>query len=203
MRCNKRVRCSAALGISLTLSNDRSKVRCVRLLLRNFGRWCVARSLLVQSSLFSPISRILLLSYRLSRFSSLFLVTRPWILGFNQEPVDTRFANSRAAVLNCSTKAEPAANVTWRYASGDQQLITTNTTLRYVLPNGSLYFPSFPKEKFDPSVHEAAYQCLAENKAGVVVSRTARLRAGGLGRALYRTLVHVWRQRWQWWCLDG
>lgn len=113
-------------------------------------------------------------------FSLCFLLpaaAEPWTLGFAQEPADTQFAHTRNAVLNCVVAGNPKPSVTWRLAR--TKIVVTNITgLRYVMANGSLVFPPFLPDKLDTSVHQADYQCLAENKLGSLISRAAKLRAG-------------------------
>lgn len=49
---------------------------------------------------------------------------------------------------------------------------------RELLPNGSLYFPPFPAEDYNPELHSATYRCRATNPAGSIISRDCKLRAG-------------------------
>lgn len=102
----------------------------------------------------------------------------PWALRFIEEPADTHFAHTRSAILNCKVEDRPRAQIMWRVA-GSEQVINSNITgMRYVLTNGSLYFPAFSNDIFSPSVHRADYECLAKNQVGLIVSKIAKLRAG-------------------------
>ena len=72
----------------------------------------------------------------------------------------------------------PKAQITWHVAHSGHVNISNITGVRYILPNGSLYFPAFSESSFNPSVHRADYQCIAKNNVGTVVSKIAKLRAG-------------------------
>ena len=107
-------------------------------------------------------------------------------LRFIEEPADTQFAHTRSAVLNCRVEDRPRANITWKIARSDHVINSNITGVRYILPNGSLYFPSFTEDSFNSSVHRADYQCVAKtpnNKFGnfKIISRIAKLRAGNSG----------------------
>ena len=102
----------------------------------------------------------------------------PWALHFIEEPADTHFAHTRSAILNCKVEDRPRAQIRWRVAGSEDEIKSNITGMRYVLSNGSLYFPAFSNGIFSPSVHRADYQCLAENQAGTIVSKKAKLRAG-------------------------
>ena len=102
-------------------------------------------------------------------------------LRFIEEPADTQFAHTRSAILNCRVEDRPA-NITWKIAHSDHVISSNITGVRYILPNGSLYFPAFTENKFNLSVHRADYQCVAktpDNKFEII-SKVAKLRAGKL-----------------------
>ena len=107
----------------------------------------------------------------------------PWKLGFEEEPADTQFAHTQSAFLRCKVVGNPAPTVSWRLATSSETTLTKNTSLRYVLPNGSLFFPPFREEDLDPSVHLASYQCVARNTLGAIVSRKAKLSAGRMSNS--------------------
>ncbi|XP_059473437.1 cell adhesion molecule Dscam2-like isoform X4 [Neocloeon triangulifer] len=48
---------------------------------------------------------------------------------------------------------------------------------REILSNGSLFFPPFPPEEYNPEVHAASYRCRATNTVGSIVSRECKIRA--------------------------
>ena len=102
----------------------------------------------------------------------------PWALRFTEEPADTRFAHTQSTILNCRVEDRPKAQITWQVAHSGHVNISNITGVRYILPNGSLYFPAFSESSFNPSVHRADYQCIAKNNVGTVVSKIAKLRAG-------------------------
>lgn len=106
-------------------------------------------------------------------------------LRFIEEPADTQFAHTRSATLNCRVEDRPRANITWKIARFGHVISSNITGVRYILPNGSLYFPAFTEDSFNLSVHKADYQCVAKtpnNKFGnfEIISRIAKLRAGKL-----------------------
>lgn len=119
-------------------------------------------------------------------FCPQFPVKIPLDLRFIEEPSDTQFAHTRSAILNCRVEDRPA-NITWKIARSDHVISSNITGVRYILPNGSLYFPAFTEDRFNLSVHRADYQCIAKtpsNKFGnfEIISRVAKLRAGKLER---------------------
>lgn len=106
-------------------------------------------------------------------------------LRFIEEPADTQFAHNRSAILNCRVEDRPRANITWKIARSDHVISSNITGVRYIFPNGSLYFPAFIEDRFNFSVHRADYQCVAKtpnNKFGIfeIISKVAKLRAGKL-----------------------
>ena len=117
--------------------------------------------------------------------SSTFPAEIPLDLRFIEEPADTQFAHTRSAILNCRVEDRPRANVTWKIARSDHMISSNITGVRYILPNGSLFFPAFTEDRFNLSVHRADYQCVAKtpnNKIGnfEIISKIAKLRAGKL-----------------------
>ena len=117
--------------------------------------------------------------------SSTFPAEIPLDLRFIEEPADTQFAHTRSAILNCRVEDRPRANVTWKIARSDHMISSNITGVRYILPNGSLFFPAFTEDRFNLSVHRADYQCVAKtpnNKIGnfEIISKIAKIRAGKL-----------------------
>ncbi|XP_069681715.1 cell adhesion molecule Dscam1-like isoform X3 [Periplaneta americana] len=95
---------------------------------------------------------------------------------FLQEPPPwLEFSNSTGAMLSCSAHGSPPPEIRW-VDSSDKELPHL-PRLRELLPNGSLYFPPFPPEDYNPELHAATYRCRATNPAGSIVSRDCRLRA--------------------------
>ena len=129
-------------------------------------------------------------------------------LRFIEEPSDVQFAHTRSAILNCTVDDRPA-NITWKIARGDHVINSNITGVRYLLPNGSLYFPAFTEDRFNLSVHRADYQCIAKtpnNKFGnfEIISKVAKLRAGKLegwgavrGKHVFGTLFKLFCRRSQ------
>ena len=102
----------------------------------------------------------------------------PWALRFLEEPADTHFAHTHSAILNCKVEDRPTATIRWQIARSGLLVSGNITRVRHILRNGSLFFPAFSESSFNPSVHRADYQCIANNSVGTIASRIARLRAG-------------------------
>nr|CAD7257863.1 unnamed protein product [Timema shepardi] len=80
------------------------------------------------------------------------------------------------------TSISPSTAVELNTTSALANYITEAVTrrvlgFRELLSNGSLYFPPFPPEDYNPDIHSASYRCKASNAAGTIVSRDCRLRA--------------------------
>ncbi|XP_059473435.1 cell adhesion molecule Dscam2-like isoform X2 [Neocloeon triangulifer] len=95
---------------------------------------------------------------------------------FIQEPPSSvDFSNSTGTILGCSALGNPPPTVTWLDASNRE--LPTVIRYREILSNGSLFFPPFPPEEYNPEVHAASYRCRATNTVGSIVSRECKIRA--------------------------
>lgn len=72
--------------------------------------------------------------------------------------------------LDCVVIANPQAVYTWRRGTNFNEVITTQTDVRYTLTNGRLTI-SAPNDQKDTGT----YQCTAKNKYGTVLSQVVSL----------------------------
>ncbi|XP_063232167.1 cell adhesion molecule Dscam2-like [Bacillus rossius redtenbacheri] len=95
---------------------------------------------------------------------------------FVQEPpAALDFSNSTGGLLSCQAQGSPAPEIRWLDASYKE--LRHLSRLREVLANGSLFFPPFAADDFNPQVHASTYYCRAANPAGSIVSLESRVRA--------------------------
>lgn len=89
------------------------------------------------------------------------------------EPSDDIAVQERPLVLYCQVEGIPPITITWR-KNGAMVMDNENT---FVLANGSLYVSRFQKVRGDGSSDEGEYDCMAQNRFGLVVSRKAKIQA--------------------------
>ncbi|KAH1184124.1 hypothetical protein KIL84_014740 [Mauremys mutica] len=94
-------------------------------------------------------------------------------LAFGVEPSDDIAVQERPLVLDCQVEGIPPITITWR-KNGAMIMENENT---FVLANGSLYVSRFQKVRGDGSSDEGEYDCMAQNRFGLVVSRKAKIQA--------------------------
>ncbi|XP_023964917.2 immunoglobulin superfamily DCC subclass member 3 isoform X2 [Chrysemys picta bellii] len=94
-------------------------------------------------------------------------------LAFAVEPSDDIAVQERPLVLYCQVEGIPPITITWR-KNGAMIVENENT---FVLANGSLYVSRFQKVRGDGSSDEGEYDCMAQNRFGLVVSRKAKIQA--------------------------
>nr|XP_042712513.1 immunoglobulin superfamily DCC subclass member 3 isoform X3 [Chrysemys picta bellii] len=94
-------------------------------------------------------------------------------LAFAVEPSDDIAVQERPLVLYCQVEGIPPITITWR-KNGVMIVENENT---FVLANGSLYVSRFQKVRGDGSSDEGEYDCMAQNRFGLVVSRKAKIQA--------------------------
>ncbi|XP_040566562.1 cell adhesion molecule Dscam1 isoform X3 [Lepeophtheirus salmonis] len=92
-----------------------------------------------------------------------------------EPPRKARFSNDTGGQLTCSAHGSPTPSISWVDSRG--QVVTTIAHKRIVLKNGTLYFPPFGVEDFEPSIHRSTYHCVATNSAGRVLSRKSMVDA--------------------------
>uniref|UniRef100_UPI003AABEAA8 immunoglobulin superfamily DCC subclass member 3 n=1 Tax=Centroberyx gerrardi TaxID=166262 RepID=UPI003AABEAA8 len=97
-------------------------------------------------------------------------------LAFLLEPSDVIAVRDRPLMLDCRVKGEEPIMVTWRRNGVP---VPTSPRVR-VLANGTLFIQSFQKRRDgnDPDVGE--YDCAAQNRYGMLVSRKAKVQMASL-----------------------
>ncbi|XP_023236837.1 Down syndrome cell adhesion molecule-like protein Dscam2, partial [Centruroides sculpturatus] len=92
-----------------------------------------------------------------------------------EPPSRLTFLNSTGGSAPCSVIGNPRPTVYW--VTSDGTPVTNIPGLRTSLPNGTLYFPPFPSERYRQDIHSAVYRCVASNLVGKVGSRDVHVRA--------------------------
>ncbi|RWS31821.1 Down syndrome cell adhesion molecule-like protein Dscam2, partial [Leptotrombidium deliense] len=121
------------------------------------------------------------------------------------------YSNDTGVAIHCSASGSPKPQIFWIVAGNTslalqstQSLILTGsntdsislterlakkvTNIREPMANGTLLFPPFPGAAYRQEIHSLSYRCVAENSAGIIVSRAVHLR-GVVGHA-YRVSVY-------------
>ncbi|XP_042207955.1 Down syndrome cell adhesion molecule-like protein Dscam2, partial [Homarus americanus] len=88
-----------------------------------------------------------------------------------EPPARTYLTNSTGVTLRCAALGTPTPTITWIGASGEP--VQTQTGLREVLPNGSLWVA--PATPGGGHLTRSTYRCKAANPTGTVISRTTTL----------------------------
>ncbi|EHA98475.1 Immunoglobulin superfamily DCC subclass member 3, partial [Heterocephalus glaber] len=94
-------------------------------------------------------------------------------LAFALEPSDDIAVPGQPVVLGCKVEGTPPVRITWR-KNGVELPESTHAAL---LANGSLLIPHFRVEQPGSLSDEGDYECVAQNRFGLVVSRKARIQA--------------------------
>uniref|UniRef100_A0A452U890 Immunoglobulin superfamily DCC subclass member 3 n=1 Tax=Ursus maritimus TaxID=29073 RepID=A0A452U890_URSMA len=94
-------------------------------------------------------------------------------LAFAMEPSDDVAVPGQPIVLGCRVEGTPPVRITWR-KNGVELLESTHSTL---LANGSLMIHHFRLDRGGSPSDEGDYECVAQNRFGLVVSRKARIQA--------------------------
>ncbi|KAM4829767.1 immunoglobulin superfamily DCC subclass member 3 [Thomomys bottae] len=95
-------------------------------------------------------------------------------LAFVVEPTDNIGVPGQPIVLGCQVDGTPPVRVTWK-KNGAELPDNPHTTL---LANGSLLIHHFRPEQGGSSLSdEGDYECVAQNRFGLVISRKARIQA--------------------------
>nr|XP_020640544.1 protogenin [Pogona vitticeps] len=92
-------------------------------------------------------------------------------LFFVKEPQGVTVARKEAVVLDCQARGEGSITVTW-LKNGAK--VPENERI-YTLSNGSLYISEMEGKRGEAQPDEGAYQCLAMNKYGAILSQKAHL----------------------------
>nr|XP_055175551.1 immunoglobulin superfamily DCC subclass member 3 isoform X2 [Nyctereutes procyonoides] len=94
-------------------------------------------------------------------------------LAFAMEPSDDVAVPGQPIMLGCRVEGTPPVRITWR-KNGMELLESTHSTL---LANGSLMIHHFQLDRGGSPSDEGDYECVAQNRFGLVVSRKARIQA--------------------------
>lgn len=94
-------------------------------------------------------------------------------LAFAVEPNDDIAVPGQPIVLGCKVEGTPPVQVSWR-KNGAEMPEGTHSTL---LANGSLLIHHFRLEQGGGPSDEGDYECVAQNRFGLLVSRKARIQA--------------------------
>ncbi|XP_058150337.1 LOW QUALITY PROTEIN: immunoglobulin superfamily DCC subclass member 3 [Dasypus novemcinctus] len=94
-------------------------------------------------------------------------------LAFAAEPSDDVAVPGQPVALGCRVEGTPPVRITWR-KNGVELPESTHST---VLANGSLMIHHFRLEREGSPSDEGDYECVAQNRFGLVVSRKARIQA--------------------------
>ncbi|CAI5792653.1 immunoglobulin superfamily DCC subclass member 3 [Podarcis lilfordi] len=100
-------------------------------------------------------------------------LSRSTELSFAIEPSDHIAVQEQPLVLYCQVEGIQPISITWR----KNGVLVVDKEDSFTLANGSLYFSHFQKLKGDGSSDEGEYDCMAQNRFGMVVSRKARIQA--------------------------
>ncbi|KAM9776458.1 immunoglobulin superfamily DCC subclass member 3 isoform 2-T2 [Syngnathus typhle] len=92
-------------------------------------------------------------------------------LSFLQEPRDVIAVRDRPLTLDCSVRGEEPVHISWRK---NGLPLSANSRLR-VLPNGTLLIDNFQKRKEGSDADTGEYDCAAQNRYGMLVSRKAKV----------------------------
>ncbi|KAF7239522.1 Immunoglobulin superfamily DCC subclass member 3 [Varanus komodoensis] len=103
-------------------------------------------------------------------------VSRSTELAFTLEPSDCIAVQEEPLALHCQVGGIPPISITWRRNG----VLVADGEDSFTLTNGSLYFSRFQRLKGDGSSDEGDYDCMAQNRFGLVVSRKARIQAASL-----------------------
>ncbi|XP_061684452.1 immunoglobulin superfamily DCC subclass member 3 isoform X2 [Syngnathoides biaculeatus] len=92
-------------------------------------------------------------------------------LSFLQEPRDVIAVRDRPLMLDCSVQGEEPIRITWRK---NGLPLTANPRVQ-VMENGTLLIRSFQKRKEGTDADMGEYDCAAQNRYGMLVSRKAKV----------------------------
>uniref|UniRef100_A0A673C276 Ig-like domain-containing protein n=1 Tax=Sphaeramia orbicularis TaxID=375764 RepID=A0A673C276_9TELE len=92
-------------------------------------------------------------------------------LAFLKEPNDVIAVRDRPLLLDCQVEGEGPISITWR-----RNGVTLPTGVRaVVLGNGTLLIRNFSKRRESNETDAGEYECAAQNRYGMLVSRKARV----------------------------
>ncbi|KAM9183526.1 immunoglobulin superfamily DCC subclass member 3 [Dugong dugon] len=97
-------------------------------------------------------------------------------LAFAVEPSDDVSVPGQPVVLGCRVEGTPPVRITWR-KNGVELPESAHST---VLANGSLMIRHFRLDRGGGPSDEGGYECVAQNRFGLVISRRARIQAAAM-----------------------
>lgn len=96
-------------------------------------------------------------------------------LAFLQEPSDVIAVRERPLMLHCQVEGEGPISITWR-RNGVPVEVDGGGARTTLLANGTLLIRSFSKKREQSEQTDAGeYECAAQNRYGMLVSRKARV----------------------------
>ncbi|XP_030605768.1 immunoglobulin superfamily DCC subclass member 3-like [Archocentrus centrarchus] len=101
-------------------------------------------------------------------------------LAFLKEPSDVIAVRDRPLMLDCEVEGEGPITITWRRNGVP---IATGTRVT-VLANGTLLIRNFSKRRESNETDAGEYECAAQNRYGMLVSRKARVQLASLPKFL-------------------
>uniref|UniRef100_A0A4W6CTS2 Immunoglobulin superfamily DCC subclass member 3 n=1 Tax=Lates calcarifer TaxID=8187 RepID=A0A4W6CTS2_LATCA len=97
-------------------------------------------------------------------------------LSFLQEPSDVIAVRDRPLMLDCRVQGDEPIMITWR-----KNGVPLPTSPRvWVLANGTLFIQSFQKRREGGDADMGEYDCAAQNRYGMLVSRKAKVQLASL-----------------------
>ncbi|XP_035529125.1 protogenin A-like [Morone saxatilis] len=101
-------------------------------------------------------------------------------LAFIKEPIDVIAVRDRPLMLDCQVEGEGPISITWRRNS-----VPVATGVRAtVLGNGTLLIRNFSKRRESNETDAGEYDCAAQNRYGMLISRKARVLLASLPKFL-------------------
>ncbi|XP_015246780.1 PREDICTED: immunoglobulin superfamily DCC subclass member 3-like [Cyprinodon variegatus] len=101
-------------------------------------------------------------------------------LAFLTEPRDVIAVRDRPLMLHCQVEGEGPISITWRH-NGVPIVTGVRAT---VLKNGTLLIRNFSKRRESNETDAGEYDCAAENRYGLLISRKARVQLASLPKFL-------------------
>uniref|UniRef100_A0A3P9JD27 Ig-like domain-containing protein n=1 Tax=Oryzias latipes TaxID=8090 RepID=A0A3P9JD27_ORYLA len=101
-------------------------------------------------------------------------------LAFLMEPDDIIAVRDRPLMLNCQVEGEGPITITWR-RNGVPVAAGVRTA---ILANGTLLIRNFSKRRESNETDAGEYECAAQNRYGMLISRKAHVRLASLPRFL-------------------
>ncbi|XP_026173419.1 immunoglobulin superfamily DCC subclass member 3 [Mastacembelus armatus] len=101
-------------------------------------------------------------------------------LAFLKEPSDVIAVRDRPLMLDCQVEGEGPISITWRRNG----VPVATGTKAMVLGNGTLLIKNFSKRREHDETDAGEYDCAAQNRYGMLISRKARVQLASLPKFL-------------------